>query len=127
MDGGARRRSATSTGNRSHGTNPAWRLRLRRVEGRSPAPARPRLQGSDPAPALEPGGVEASAAQRDSEPPRPPHPDRAPPGRPNMKVLSVRANNRKKCFEVRTRQRSYTFPYSATDTPPTARDRIVRL
>jgi hypothetical protein len=44
-----------------------------------------------------------------------------------MKVLSVRANNRKKCFEVRTRQGSYTFPYSATDTPPTARDRVVRL
>lgn len=44
-----------------------------------------------------------------------------------MKILGVRANNRKKCFEVRTRQRTYTFPYAATDTPPRASDRIVRV
>lgn len=44
-----------------------------------------------------------------------------------MKILSVRANNRKKCFEVRTRKGTYTFPYSAADTPPTARNRVVRL
>ena len=42
-----------------------------------------------------------------------------------MKVQSVRANNRKKCFEVETRKGSYTFPYSETDTPPTPRNRIV--
>jgi len=44
-----------------------------------------------------------------------------------MKVLSVRANNRKRCFEVQTRKGSYTFPYSEADTPPTPRNRIVRL
>jgi len=44
-----------------------------------------------------------------------------------MKVLSVRANNRKKCFEIQTRRGPYTFPYSETDTPPTPRNRIARL
>ncbi len=44
-----------------------------------------------------------------------------------MKILSVHANNRKKCFEVQTRKGLYSFPYAATDTPPTARNRIVRV
>ena len=29
-----------------------------------------------------------------------------------VKVLDIRANNRKKCFEIETSRRSYTFPYA---------------
>jgi len=44
-----------------------------------------------------------------------------------MKILGVHANNHKKCFEVRTRKGSYTYPYSECEVRPTGRDPIVRL
>lgn len=41
-----------------------------------------------------------------------------------MKILEVAANNRKKAFEVRTREGEYTFPYARLDTPPTPENRV---
>ena len=42
-----------------------------------------------------------------------------------MKIESVQANNRKKAFEVRTRQGEYAFPYAKLRLQPTKKDRIV--
>lgn len=44
-----------------------------------------------------------------------------------MKLQSVSANNRKKAFEVRTRSRSYPFPYVRADPTPSPEDPIVEL
>lgn len=44
-----------------------------------------------------------------------------------MKIRSVRHNNRKKAFEVRTSGKTFQFPYSKGDPQPSASDPIVRL
>lgn len=44
-----------------------------------------------------------------------------------MKILEVRANNRKKAFEVRTRRGQYAFPYSQADPQPSRADRVSEL
>lgn len=42
-----------------------------------------------------------------------------------MKITSVRANNRKRVFEVVTRSGEWPFPYGKTDPSPTPADPIV--
>lgn len=44
-----------------------------------------------------------------------------------MKITAVRANNRKKAFEVETRKGTYPFPYSLCDPAPSPGDRIVEV
>lgn len=44
-----------------------------------------------------------------------------------MKIRSVRHNNRKKAFEVRTSTKSFVFPYAKGDPEPTADDPIARV
>ena len=42
-----------------------------------------------------------------------------------MKIRSVRRNNRKKAFEVRTAAKSFVFPFCKADPPPTIEDPVV--
>ena len=42
-----------------------------------------------------------------------------------MKVLNVRANNRRKAFEIETKKRLYFLPYSKLQYPPGSENRIV--
>jgi hypothetical protein len=44
-----------------------------------------------------------------------------------VKIRTVRANNRKKAFEVKTSSRTFLFPYSKAEPEPTSDDKIVRL
>ena len=44
-----------------------------------------------------------------------------------MKIRSVKHNNRKKVFEIRGSTKSFVFPYSKTDPPPTAQDPVRRV
>ena len=44
-----------------------------------------------------------------------------------MKICSVRHNNRKKVFEVRTSTRTLVFPFSEADLTPTTEDPIMEL
>ena len=44
-----------------------------------------------------------------------------------MRVRSVKQNNRRRAFEVRTWRESFSFPYSKADPPPSAADPIVEL
>ena len=44
-----------------------------------------------------------------------------------MKITSVRANNRKRVFEVVNRSGEWSFPYGKTDPSPTPADPIVEL
>ena len=44
-----------------------------------------------------------------------------------MKITSVRANNRKRYFEVDAPSGRWTFPYAVCDLPPTSDDPIVEL
>jgi predicted XRE-type DNA-binding protein len=44
-----------------------------------------------------------------------------------VKITSVRANNRKRVFEVVTRSGEWSFPYGKTDPSPTPADPIVEL
>ena len=44
-----------------------------------------------------------------------------------MKIRSVRHNNRKKVFEVRTSTKMFVFPFSKADPTPTVRDPIAEL
>ena len=44
-----------------------------------------------------------------------------------MKIRSVRANNRKKAFEVRTHSKVYDFPYAKANPKPTAKNPIVEV
>ena len=41
-----------------------------------------------------------------------------------MKIRSVKANNRRKAFEVRTHSRTLSFPYIKAEPGPTASDRV---
>ena len=41
-----------------------------------------------------------------------------------MKIESVRANNRKKAFEIETRTGAYTFPYALLHLKPDPKNRI---
>jgi hypothetical protein len=41
-----------------------------------------------------------------------------------MKIKSVRVNNRKKSFEVRTHSKVYSFPYAKVDPQPSTADPI---
>jgi hypothetical protein len=41
-----------------------------------------------------------------------------------VKIQSVDANNRKKCFEVHTRTAEYTFPYALLPAPPSGSNRV---
>ena len=41
-----------------------------------------------------------------------------------MKIESVRANNRKKAFEIETRTGAYTFPYALLRLQPDPKNRI---
>jgi len=43
----------------------------------------------------------------------------------DMKIRSLRVNNHRKVFEVRTYRDRYDFPYAMLDTRPTQNDRIV--
>ena len=42
-----------------------------------------------------------------------------------MKIRDVEANNRKKVFEVKTRQGDFVFPYAECDPAPSPDDRII--
>ena len=44
-----------------------------------------------------------------------------------MKIRSVRLNNRKHAFEVRTWRYLYQYPYAKSDPPPTAKDPVVEV
>lgn len=44
-----------------------------------------------------------------------------------MKIRSVRTNNRKRSFEVRTASRTLSFPFAKSDPAPTADDPIDRV
>ena len=44
-----------------------------------------------------------------------------------MKIRSVRHNNRKKVFEVRTSTRTLVFPFSKADPIPTTEDPVMEL
>jgi hypothetical protein len=44
-----------------------------------------------------------------------------------MKIARVTANNRKRAFEVVTRQGSYVMPYAKVDPTPSPRDRIAEV
>ena len=44
-----------------------------------------------------------------------------------MKIRSVRANNRKKAFEVRTYSKSLSFPYAKAEPRPSASDPIAAV
>ena len=44
-----------------------------------------------------------------------------------MKIRSVSHNNRKKAFDVRTSNRSLTFPYAKAEVQPTSGNPIVRV
>ena len=44
-----------------------------------------------------------------------------------MKIRSVRPNNRKKAFEIKTSSRTLQFPYSKLDLQPSAVDPIERV
>ena len=44
-----------------------------------------------------------------------------------MKISAVSPNNRKKCFEIVTDSKSFTFPYTKLDNPPTADNPIERF
>lgn len=41
-----------------------------------------------------------------------------------MKISQVAANNRRRVFEIGTRSRSFVFPYSKADPPPSSEDRL---
>lgn len=41
-----------------------------------------------------------------------------------MKITAVEANNRRRAFEVRTRQGSFRMPYAVVDPRPSTKDRI---
>lgn len=41
-----------------------------------------------------------------------------------MKISGVRANSRKRSFEVKTRTRSFVFPYSQSDPAPSSKDPV---
>ena len=43
-----------------------------------------------------------------------------------MKIRSVRANNRKKAFEVKTYSKTLAFPFAKSDPRPTAQDPVTR-
>ena len=43
-----------------------------------------------------------------------------------MKILAVKANNRRKCFEVRTRNRAFEYPYAKCSPKPASDDGIAR-
>ncbi len=42
-----------------------------------------------------------------------------------MKIENVRANNRKKAFEIETRAGTYTFPYALLELQPSPKNRII--
>ncbi len=44
-----------------------------------------------------------------------------------MKILSAKANNRKKVFEIKSSSRKYSFPYVKARPMPTAGDPIARV
>ena len=44
-----------------------------------------------------------------------------------MKIVSVKANNHRKAFEVRTRKGTLVFPYARATPRPGAQDRIVKV
>jgi hypothetical protein len=44
-----------------------------------------------------------------------------------MKIRSVRGNNRKKAFEIKTSNRTLHFPYSQLDLPPGADDPLDQI
>jgi hypothetical protein len=44
-----------------------------------------------------------------------------------MKILGVTANGRRRAFEVRTRGRSYLFPYAKTTPIPSGEDPVVNV
>ena len=44
-----------------------------------------------------------------------------------MKIVSVKANNHRRAFEVRTRKDTLVFPYARVTPRPSARDRIAEV
>jgi hypothetical protein len=44
-----------------------------------------------------------------------------------MKIRSVKANNRRKAFEVTTYSRSLSFPYAKAEPRPTAKDPVTKV
>lgn len=41
-----------------------------------------------------------------------------------MKILSIKANNRRRCFEVHSRGKDYVFPFAKCVPPPSSRDGV---
>ena len=44
-----------------------------------------------------------------------------------MKIRSVKTNNRKKAFEVRTHSKVFTFPYAKAEPPPSSSDPVSQV
>jgi len=44
-----------------------------------------------------------------------------------MKIRSVKPNNKKKAFEIKTSSRQYAFPYAKAEPTPTPEDPIARV
>lgn len=44
-----------------------------------------------------------------------------------MKVLEVRVNNRRRCFEIKTRSREYVYPFVKCDPRPSATDPLLKV
>lgn len=44
-----------------------------------------------------------------------------------MKVTSVKANNRRRCFEIEASEKVWTFPFVKCEPPPTPENRITKV
>ena len=44
-----------------------------------------------------------------------------------MKILEVKANNRRRSFELLTKKGEYSYPFAKLATPPTRTDRVIEV
>ncbi len=44
-----------------------------------------------------------------------------------MKILSIGANNRRKCFEVRSRNKAFVFPFAKCGPKPSSKDGVASV
>ena len=69
--------------------------------------------------------MESDERKRDKENPRL---DQATSvGRAVMKIYRVTHNNRKRAFEVKTRSRTFSYPYAKLEVQPRPRDKIAEV